>query len=1182
MVSIVNVEFDIHGTNPVNTFKGEKVPLTDKGLNWIIPNGSPFFGEPNLVKVYNAKGQKLVLNQDYFLEEEFEPFVKAAGRRIVCFIRLTDAIVLQNAFVTVDYQSIGAWFVPRNSLEDWLTAINSGGSQPIPWDMVFQVPATLPPEYHSHSAKTEIGDWFELTFFFQQLTGIRATRDPDISVKLQTIVDDAYEALFRARDEQQSALNDHARNYNNPHGYDKTTVTLGNVANQATATPAEDLAGTRNDVNSTPYGVIQLAKTFVADTDKAMYNGILPMSSFGGETFIPPSISGSFEGMGQYNEVSGICREPSGILTMLTNHTDGRTDGLYFTTVENYNNANIRVLYTNYKYAPPSLTALGFVPNRIVSGSGNKVIMVGKAGTNNWYLALTDSTFDPAAHSYVKVDMAAVNKDFSNPWGNYDTAVIHYMGDYLVLAQGYRDAEGVSHTRFYRVSTSDVRSGKAVAWELINLTYQTWEGVAVSGPDFKAIAITRDASNSVTKLGPFTAVRPFQSLSLIRRALNVSAEKSGGAGVYYWHMANYYHMALSVAPNFINVAATFEMIYEFNPATGAMVLTFKTPAVTFDALTTTYIGADLNHMDNSMVSNNAPSTVVLSTGDIVSSCVFETGAAFPCSLKAVKLTGRDSEEQAVANPWSIKSQTVQRAVLTNPVVDPPTLNGTGPGSLSYETDGEIFSAINQKTFTREMYCRQVSGGYQVRDGVNNLQVPNLNSRPLTTAIYKANLLPTDGSINFTGTAADLTTGGVECGSSSLSMFGYTSTSPSGWIPKQPELRAPSSSGVAFTFPRTYSRVLDAVNKKATYKADTFYGMRQAILDKLKGYTTDSPVHWTVTWNHLSDEMGGMFKGLNLVIAVVTWTIPTTNKVRTQLLLLRPVVEAPNTSHPGVYLITDFTALHVPANHRQWSGVTSTASPGYYPVGVYASKPLCSLYRNGNSLKMLLQASFLFASAEQGYSSMHTVVDIDLTTNLFSGLFAGSIPAVRGDIACMIPKAGMSDLVLSGNAPETLNIGIPSPLKYDNTGSAAAIYKAAGVSYMTMSVYPDAGWLLFIQDQIRVMINGTVYYAPGGTLDLRDVDAAPQNKTFYLYITVEDDEPKYIISGNVLRKTNAFMRVATLVTNDKQILTVSRESPFMIGDLLLSYTREGGIIPVSTGFPQDTGQFAFLSQSELLP
>ena len=178
---------------------------------------------------------------------------------------------------------------------------------------------------------------------------------------------------------------------------------------------------------------------------------------------------------------------------------------------------------------------------------------------------------------------------------------------------------------------------------------------------------------------------------------------------------------------------------------------------------------------------------------------------------------------------------------------------------------------------------------------------------------------------------------------------------------------------------------------------------------------------------------------------------------------------------------------------------------------------------------------------------------------------------------MIPNVGISDYgILDANY---LDSNVPGP--YENTGGGAAIFKKGSTNYCTMSVYPETGWLVFIQDGIRVIFNGTLYVMKGGTLDLRDLDDDPRNKTFYIYATIEDDKPTWLVSVTPMRKSGTMLKGATLVTNDKQILTLTRHQPFMIGEFVLSYTREGGIIPLSAGFPQDEGDFFFVHQGELL-
>jgi hypothetical protein len=127
-----------------------------------------------------------------------------------------------------------------------------------------------------------------------------------------------------------------------------------------------------------------------------------------------------------------------------------------------------------------------------------------------------------------------------------------------------------------------------------------------------------------------------------------------------------------------------------------------------------------------------------------------------------------------------------------------------------------------------------------------------------------------------------------------------------------------------------------------------------------------------------------------------------------------------------------------------------------------------------------------------------------------------------------------------------------------------------------------GWTVLTQAGINLMVSGTMYILPAVSVSLLTIDPISQNKPFYMYVTIEDDVPVYMLSEVALRKSGTMLRVATIVTNGTQIQTVTSEQPCMVGDLLLSHTREGGTIPVSTGFPQDIGLFSFLQQAELLP
>jgi len=1191
------VQFDIRGTNPVNRIIDEKMLIKDKTCPWIIPNGSPFFAEQVLTKIYDQRGAELKLNKDYFFEEEFPPFCDLTGRSICTFIRLSETVLAENAFVTGTYQSIGAWFVPRNNLDEWLDKMTHG-KIPVPWAKVFGVPPTLPPELHKHSVITEIGDWYELSFFWNYMAGIYRTRDVGIYAEADIVIDDAFAQLKAVKLAQLARINAHDSDYNVPHGTTKFHIDLGNLDNFGTATPADEFAGTRADLFSTPLGVQQLAASYKPDTDQAMRAGVIPISQLGNDSFIPPMISGSFEGMGQQTEASAICLEPNGLVMLLTNHNDGRTKGLYFSIVENYNKDNIKITYTNYKYKPPVLAAWGYDVDRVIAGSGNKVIMTGVLGTDNWFIALTNNTLDPAAHNYVRCNMSAVTAIHGSPYGNAarfgnnDQATIHHMGAYLVLIQARVDG-GVPKSRYYRVLTEDVRAGRDVTWEAMALTYVDWEGTPYNGVyDFVAQKITTDGQGKVTRFGRYVGNQPWNYQTILRRDLSLSWPQTGGGGNHLLHIHQYFHMSLvdlaANPPIASVVAGVTEMFYVFNPSNGVMSLAGKSPQVTLDFTNPNDVGyRQYQYLINNLVAYLQPATVVFPTGELVSTNVFEGQGEFPTRFQVTAFTGITSGEALLSRMMDTNVLTMSRQRVTVPSVTPATKNGTFPASLTYEAEGELFEAVDQThpSLARQMYYRKVSGGYAIREGVNNLTLgANIYSRPLTTEIYKAlGLSHSDGTVGITGTAAECAAGGVEIGSASLSFCGYSTAYPvSQHLPENPAMRAPASGNVAISFPRTFTKTLDPVKKEATFAANSFYGFRQPVIDQLKAYAQGNP-RWNFTMVHLGAENGGMYRGLNLTVICVNYIVEATGRYRTQMIIARPNVEAPNADHPGVYLITSFTMLHTPPSYSTSASIVYTIYNQFEKLSqVYQAKPYFTAFRNGNYLKILMVSGYEMVP----YSSrdtMQAIFDLNIATNQIETLAVGHYGRNYGDLAVMWPGIGLSDITLVSNNPEGGSITPPPGGPYQYTGGGAAIHPKSGNGWIvSCSVYPETGWILFITAGIKLMINGTSYVMDGGTIDLRDVDPAPQNKTFWVYATIEDNKPKFIVSAVKLRRRSSLLPACTLVTNDKQILTIVRHQPFMIGDYMLSYTRESGIIPVSSGFPQDAGNFSFLRNAELLP
>lgn len=1184
--------FDIRGTEEVNKIKGEKHPVGKNFSPWLLPNGSPYFADPNQTVVYDQRGGELKLGRDYFLEEEFQPLVQVVGRKVCCFIRLSDAIIANNTFVTIDYRTVGAYFVPRTNLIDWLDRINKG-QVGFDWNLVVDIPLTLPPCYHSHAIKTEIGDWFELTFFYVYLESLLRSKNANSGQELTDTLESVYAKLKETKETRLAALRAHDEDYNVPHKTNKADLVLGNHPNYKTATFAEDLAGLRSDVLSTPKGVSELAKTYEVDSDGAMLQGVIPISRFGGESFIPPNISGSFEGLGSISCAAGVCLENTGLVMFLANHFDGRVDGLYFSYMENYKKSppDMKIIYSGFKYTPPSLSAIGVTPTRIVGGSGSKVIMVGIDG-GSWHIALTNGTFDPSTHQYVTLDMTEVNKLFNNsPYtiAASQRATIHYMGDWLVLSQPY--GGGVpENIALFRVKSSDVRLGNPVKWEKIKLTYKDCNDIQYTNADSLIIGdITKNANNEITKFGPWTYRQPPTSIGKNGKTATLSCLKSGEKGVNYFHVIANYGSFYNKPPANYAINTTNVMAYEFNPETGVMVTLAKPAQLslgftdTTQAERTKYSSDYYGQLVTLTSASGSSSGTLIETGELFCSWP-NNGDLFPCYFQVIKHKGKDTIEDLLKGSLALQNVQVERDIRRGPIVPSPTTSGTYVGALSYLSDGELYTALDPADAGRKTYFRQVTGGYENRQGVTNLNVGTLLSRPLSNVAFVSNIDNQQGIVGVTGTAAELTSGKVECGDSNLSHCGWTSKSGT-YLPVAPEFRAPAVNNAIVSFPRTISRTLDVPNKKITFKGETFYGFRQEIRDKLQSYVPTAALarSWCFEMAILGDEAGDMFKGLNIGVASIWWIDSATSTSRVQFLLFKPVVEAPNTDHPSMYLIKDLTILDAPPNQLCVKNIVDTAIFVVNPN--WKLRPAFNVYRDGKALKVFSSASYVIGTNGTTVK-MVSIFDINLTTNKLENVYSNEVGWNQQDLAVFIPKVGMTDVSLTGTTTEDKRISVVSPIPSTNTGGAGSLVKTTKGSvvtyYLLGSVYPATGWVVYLPENVQIIINGTSYKIQGGSLDLRDVDPSPQNKTFYIYATVVDDTPKYIFSGVKLRKSGKMMLVSVLVTNDKQILTISRLQPVMIGDYQISYERDGGIIPVSTGLPQDQGTFIFLKQSELLP
>jgi len=1233
------VQFDVRGTRAENRVLREKIPLKYKDCPWVVPNGSPYFAEGELVDLFNEAGGRLNLGTDYWFEGEFEPFCEATGRSICSFVKLSDKVLAENEFVSMTYQSIGAWFVPRNSIDEWVREIYIG-KIPIPWSKVYNVPPTLPASKHSHSIKTEIGDWYELTFFFMYLANYYSTRDPAVYTEADRVINESFAKLKEVKAAQLARINNHDKDYGDPHQITKFHLQLGNHDNFDTATPAQDLAGAAANLLSTPEGVMQLADKYTVENDGIMRNGVLPVSYFGNGGYIPPTILGSFEGLGSLSECMGMCVEASGRLVTIQNHFDGRTEGLYFSILSDYKNPldpknPYRFDYTAYRYEPPVLTNSGIKANHIVAGSGNDIIMVGKTDPLNfagdrWFIALTNDSFDPSGHRYIEVNMKPIFATFGNPdslgtWGGYlyhGRMMIYLLDQYAYLAvdgllMPYGQAGRMSYWRIPRQAMID---GTPATWELVKLTYQDWDGVQYNNVNYWEFAQKTVNNGVLSKWGRynFTTIRPAPYLGQFsRRLFTLFAKKPGVANTFYMNFIAYTFLDYQPEGKGVNNSATItNMVYEFNIVTGVMTLVYKQPPLNIDYLNDnqTEVFTDREkwiQWYNALVRYTVAAVIITPNGERLASI---TGSQQEQTVLNSVIEYTQFQYVGGGGLVTSRADLLKGSVGTDRVRQSsvwergrnlltPIVTGIGNRQLAYEAGGENFMTY-PTTFDPvkggplpKVVARNVSGDYAVRPEVLNRFKAPLYSRPLTNAVFDTNMDHSTGAISITGTAAELASRGIEQGNMGLSYCGW-SARHDGYpsmlempVKGQVPFRAPNETGAFISFPKTYRRELDVGAQKVNYIPNDYYGVSVAARNKIRSLISvgQQGPWWAFELAMLNAEQGGMFGGLNCALLKLKYPTVADGSAPTwdgQVFLVVPVVEPPNANHPGLYLITDFQVLgqsvkNVPQEFMYGTPNTQGVMVHYY------NRPLLSIYRSGNILQCTWFSGFTYISGSLFMDQ--TLFTVNLGNNSFNGAVATYIPWNTGEYVVNIPKVGRSRVTLTN--PDTYQ-GKPTDLAgpnetSDSSGGAARIFpvpRAGGGTdyYATVTSYPETGWAVFFLEEVAVMVQGTLYRASTGTVDLRDIDTDPRNKTFYVYITIEDTTAKYIFSTVKLRKGSAVMLVAVITTNEKQILTLERRTPFMVADYELSFVRDGGIIPISSGFPQDNGVFKFVKASELLP
>lgn len=464
---------------------------------WIVPEEGPIYGDKSLRVIRG--GIDLIRGKDWEPSTPVTDLSELTGKPVYLYVELKDHIVASAGEVSLVYQRVGMPQISVKTLLQMLDELVIKG-KPVDWEtQITGKPATYYPAWHSHDIKNphELVGYGGLVELFSMFTWTAGSNGQRISELLKELQDKVYQELNYVQKLLWGSIMTHSRNYKNPHELKPDAVDLGNVANFATATPQQDADGLRPDLYSTPAGLNRVIDESAPDSSDYLIQSELPFGYYGSGIYLPPPITGSFEGLGGDWENSAFCQEGNGWLVGLIRAYDGRVKNLYYvykTDMRDRNQVATPWLHTYVQYRHPVITAANKDANYVINGSNYDVLAVGDVKTpeagwspeDDMWICLANSTFDPNSHTLKKTNLAEIGKRDDPQRCGPGQMTISHVGDWVYLICSYNTSVGDTdllkdsnvdgsnyQQRFFRFPYKDLldKSKDTVTFVPVNVTY---------------------------------------------------------------------------------------------------------------------------------------------------------------------------------------------------------------------------------------------------------------------------------------------------------------------------------------------------------------------------------------------------------------------------------------------------------------------------------------------------------------------------------------------------------------------------------------------------------------------------------------------------------------------------------------------------------------------------------------
>ena len=1189
---------DIAGDNPENEIIDEPRSV-QAGIfsRVIVPRHAPFFVKDLVVKA--ANGKELVPEVDYRIFRLMSRLTELTGQPVSCTIELIKPEITD---VLLSYKVVGEFPLIDNGLLQLIeTAIHD--DRPVEWENLHNKPVVFPPKLHTHSVLYDIVAWQDFVDFLNDIMEyVNENMRNYIEMRLDHYLDLIQHFIALSRDTLGSYLDRHVNAYNS-HGLSAEQVQLEKVDNFETARGNAVLQG-RDDMHVLVSGLKAIIENYGFNGDEFLPANSLPVSRFGNTNFIPPSIDGSFEGLGGQLETAGITMEADGSIVFLQNRFDGRTEGLYYSVMQKPNapgNAKYNMDYTSYRYTHQRVEADEARVNRIAQGSGDECILMCDSRKNFWYIGATHGSLDPQKHVLSRVDMTPLLADL--PSGAQIVYYMRYMnvflmGNWIFISLGHNPAFGadnsdagnigdIRYRSFWRVPLATVEAQLPVTPTRLNLTFVDGDGVQwTNAPKWRICTPVNDPNypqgypyflkyywNFKQRQG---IDGNMQTTGLYRSQQTYVVPHPSKPGIYVIKFFGGF-WARFVAPGINNAFQNpLEMTYEINPDTGVMTLLHQTPKnpATLDlSVPVPFDPSNLNHL---VFAYDAQGATVLNDGTIVGS--YSVYQSFPRGVFLYRPRDFKTKYDVIARRWHDQLGAVQDIGIQFENILSPIKSGVRARGFLLGNGSDFYCAATGKGDNSQLlYWRNSPGKLINRADITNLLYNDVRARPLSNDVRVVRGDARVGGAFVTVPSAQLDSYGMDVAENSFCVGVQKSVLP---LPNQaPEWPIASEAEGIMLVANHTTRINTAGELEVVPTASIYYPA--AIVNQLKQQIEEPAALGTIKQivvticdptGKLTDKFGWL-----PVLVHVSWAKPGIPDRRQTFLNITPTYSGTTNK-----VVTGFTVLDVMhGTFPDYASASTATSWQAFLQGLENTTshgPMrCGYHVNGNEIRGYF---------DTGLTAPGVGDAVQVQTEFYfpnKGTRRWANPGVtNGTFFIALGNSGSG-----GHRSVVPDLGVVSAIPHAQAaGGAATLFtKSDGTDSwkpILGHVYPAIGWVVFFQLPITVIFNGKEYTVPAGNIDLRDVVSDPTNKTFYIYAVLREGVPMYEIGVEKRLETPFQVWVGTAVTNLRQILTVERFNVFTVDGHRVSDIKRGNCIPASTGLVNTEGQFPWLRSDELLP